>query len=227
MEVSLSFDNAVVNANRLETMNALWRRRFLTWGILIAVFGMRINFPLAIVSIAATISPVKALHIALMEPQTYSALISEAHLSISAFGGVFMLLVALSFFTDTDKSVHWVRPVERLLQKFGRRRGFKVFAAAIAVVGVGSILPSHDRAAFGLAAFTGVNALAAVLVSPRFASDTKKAGLGGFLYLDVIDASFSFDGIIGSFALTSNLPLIAIGLGIARVHSAEAQLSST
>ena len=53
LEVSLSFDNAVINAGKLEKMSPLWQHRFLTWGILIAVFGMRFLFPVCIVSIFA------------------------------------------------------------------------------------------------------------------------------------------------------------------------------
>src|SRR5689334_23162002 len=57
LEVSLSFDNAVVNATVLREMNAVWRHRFITWGIAIAVFGMRIVFPLLIVAVVAGIDP--------------------------------------------------------------------------------------------------------------------------------------------------------------------------
>ena len=60
LEVSLSFDNAVVNATVLRDMDPVWQQRFLTWGIIIAVFGMRIIFPVAIVAIAAQIGPVEA-----------------------------------------------------------------------------------------------------------------------------------------------------------------------
>src|SRR5919112_1978932 len=60
LEVSLSFDNAVVNAAVLTKMSPLWRRRFITWGIAIAVFGMRIVLPLVIVAIIARIGPVSA-----------------------------------------------------------------------------------------------------------------------------------------------------------------------
>ena len=58
LEISLSFDNAVVNATVLEDMDKVWQRRFLTWGMLIAVFGMRFVFPLAIVAIAAGLGPI-------------------------------------------------------------------------------------------------------------------------------------------------------------------------
>ena len=64
LEVSLSFDNAVVNATVLREMDPVWQQRFLTWGILIAVFGMRIVFPLLIVVIAANIGPWQAVVLA-------------------------------------------------------------------------------------------------------------------------------------------------------------------
>ena len=60
LEVSLSFDNAVVNARILERMNPFWQKMFLTVGILIAVFGMRILFPLLIVGVTAGLNPVEA-----------------------------------------------------------------------------------------------------------------------------------------------------------------------
>lgn len=68
LEISLSFDNAIVNANKLQEMSPQWQRRFLTWGILIAVFGMRIVFPLMIVVIAAQIGPVQAIELAAAIP---------------------------------------------------------------------------------------------------------------------------------------------------------------
>ena len=64
-------------------------KRFLTWGILIAVFGMRIIFPLAIVAIFAWINPFAAMHLALSDPDQYSHIIEDAHGPISAFGGTF------------------------------------------------------------------------------------------------------------------------------------------
>ncbi|NDD90415.1 MAG: DUF475 domain-containing protein, partial [Rhodobacteraceae bacterium] len=95
LEIALSFDNAIVNANKLEEMTPVWQRRFLTWGILIAVFGMRIVFPLAIVAIFAWINPFAAMHLALSDPDEYSRIIGEAHGPISAFGGTFLMMVAL------------------------------------------------------------------------------------------------------------------------------------
>ena len=68
LEIALSFDNAIVNANKLKEMAPAWQRKFLTWGILIAVFGMRIIFPLAIVAIFSLINPFAAIYLALSNP---------------------------------------------------------------------------------------------------------------------------------------------------------------
>ncbi|MGL1701422.1 DUF475 domain-containing protein, partial [Vibrio parahaemolyticus] len=77
-------------------------KRFLTWGMLIAVFGMRIVFPLAIVALAAGLGPVDALMLSLTRPAEYEAIVSSAHVAISGFGGAFLALVGLGFFLDED-----------------------------------------------------------------------------------------------------------------------------
>ena len=112
LEISLSFDNAVVNATVLREMDEKWQRRFLTWGILIAVFGMRIVFPLAIVAIAANLDPLSAIHLSLNDPERYEAIVSSAHVGIAGFGGAFLAMVGLSFFFDGEKDVDWIRGLE-------------------------------------------------------------------------------------------------------------------
>jgi len=95
LEVSLSFDNAVVNATVLREMDPVWQQRFLTIGILIAVFGMRIVFPIAIVSIAANIGPWEAIELSLGNPEEYERIVSAAHIGIAGFGGAFLAMVGL------------------------------------------------------------------------------------------------------------------------------------
>ena len=121
LEISLSFDNAVVNATVLREMDEKWQRRFLTWGILIAVFGMRIVFPLAIVAIAANLGPIDALNLSLNDPERYEAIVSSAHIGIAGFGGAFLTMVGLNFFFDADKDVHWIAVIERFLVKVSLR----------------------------------------------------------------------------------------------------------
>ncbi len=120
LEVSLSFDNAVVNAVVLKKMTPVWRRRFVTWGIAIAVFGMRIVFPLIIVAIITHIDPVSALVMAVTDPDRYSRVLTSAHVSVSAFGGAFLAMVGLKHFFNREKDVHWIGVIERPLTRLGR-----------------------------------------------------------------------------------------------------------
>ena len=226
LEIALSFDNAIVNANKLEEMTPVWRQRFLTWGILIAVFGMRIVFPLAIVAIFAWINPFAAMHLALADPDEYSRIIGKAHGPISAFGGTFLMMVALKFFVDSEKTIDWIGPVERGLRYCSSVRGLEIALVLIIVLTISRILPNNYSAQFvtsaimGLLVFVAVDGLGTVLdnIAGRTAEIGAKGGLGAFLYLEVLDASFSFDGVIGAFALTTNILLIAIGLGIGAMY---------
>ena len=224
LEISLSFDNAIVNASKLDRMTPVWRKRFLTWGILIAVFGMRIIFPLAVVVLAAKIGPLEALKLAATDPARYAEIMQGAHLSIAAFGGAFLMMVALSWFVDEAKEVDWIAAIERTLRKFGSVRGAEIALVLAVMTGCSMAQPEAARgtflfaAVFGLLTFLCVELLGHVLDRSDAADQVARGGLGAFLYLEVLDASFSFDGVIGAFALTQNLFLIAIGLGIGAMY---------
>jgi len=225
LEISLSFDNAIVNANKLKEMTPAWQRRFLTWGIIIAVFGMRIVFPLLIVVVAARIGPLQAIVLAASEPDEYARIIGDAHLSIAAFGGAFLMMVALNYFVDEAKDVDWIASLERAMRRYASVRGLEVALVLTVMLIFVWLLPAQDDAPFlfaavaGLLTFLAVEVLGHVLdASQEATSIAVKGGLGAFLYLEVLDASFSFDGVIGAFALTQNLFLIAIGLGIGAMY---------
>ena len=229
LEISLSFDNAIVNANKLQDMTPVWQRRFLTWGILIAVFGMRIVFPLLIVVIAANVGPWSALVMAASQPEEYSRIMHEAHLPIAAFGGTFLMMVALSFFFNHDKDVHWVRWLEEKVTAYSSVKGIEIAFVLVVMLAFSELIESQKGAAYattffhaaiwGLLTFLLVEVLGGVLDrSQQVLEGAAKGGLGAFLYLEVLDASFSFDGVIGAFALSSNLFVIAIGLGIGAMY---------
>ncbi len=227
LEISLSFDNAIVNANKLVEMTPVWQRRFLTWGILIAVFGMRIVFPLAIVAIFAWVNPFEAMRMALADPDEYSRIIGGAHGPIAAFGGTFLMMVALRFFVDEDKSIDWITVLECRLRKCGSVRGFEIAFVLVIVVAICEVIPDYKQSAFLYSAIMGLLTFTLVDGLGTFLDQTSKkktahvgavGGLGAFLYLEVLDASFSFDGVIGAFALTTNILLIAIGLGIGAMY---------
>lgn len=220
LELSLSFDNAVVNATKLRDMDPIWRRRFLTWGIIIAVFGMRIVFPIAIVVVAAGVGPLEAIRVAVADPEQYARLVESAHLGIAAFGGTFLMMVALEYFLDHEKDIHWIPMIERPAARGATIRGLEIGLGVALLLLFASLFDDAQRADFivagiyGLLTFLGVRVIAEVL-DARMASQTiRTGGLGAFLYLEMLDASFSFDGVIGAFALSKDIFVIAIGLGI-------------
>ena len=224
LEISLSFDNAVVNATVLREMDPLWQRRFLTWGILIAVFGMRIVFPIAIVAIAAGLGPVEAVSLSLNDPVRYEEIVSGAHIAIAGFGGAFLAMVGLTFFFDSDKDIHWIAGLERAINKFSSVPAVEIGLVLALVYAVSLLLPGEEALTFitaavlGLVTFIAVHAVGAIIeqaeARKKAAGEIVRSGLGGFLYLEVLDASFSFDGVIGAFALSNNMIIIALGLSI-------------
>lgn len=224
LEVSLSFDNAVVNATVLEDMDEIWRRRFLTWGMIFAVYGMYIFFPLAIVAVAAGLGPIEALQLSLNDPEKYEAIVSSAHTGIAGFGGAFLSMVGLKFFFDADKDVHWIAVVERFLARFAALPAIEIGLLLLILWGISLTLPEHEAHTFlasgvlGIITFIAVDALGAALElreeRMRLAGAVVRSGLGGFIYLNVLDASFSFDAVIGAFALSNNMVVIALGLSI-------------
>lgn len=221
LEISLSFDNAVVNATVLVDMDEVWRRRFITWGIAIAVFGMRVVFPVLIVAIIARIGPIDAIVLAVGDPPEYSRLLTSAHVSVSAFGGAFLAMVGLKHFFDVEKEVHWIDVIERPLTKLGRIEAVELAIVMLLLYGVSTQLHGEEQAAFlvagifGLVTYIAVDGIGAILdASSAAVEGATRSGLAAFLYLEVLDASFSFDGVIGAFALSNNIFVIAIGLGV-------------
>ncbi|SMC28796.1 hypothetical protein SAMN02745857_03415 [Andreprevotia lacus DSM 23236] len=235
LETSLSFDNAVVNASVLKDWDEKWRKRFLLWGMLVAVFGMRIVFPLVIVAVIAGVAPLPGpvalwdwissgqwaghdvLSMAIARPHEYASTLQSAHISVTAFGGAFLLLVFLNFFLDHNKDEHWFVPVEKVLVRLGRLQMSALLVTLIVLLAVVRLLPAEDAMPFLVAGLWGVIAHSVVdglgdLIGDEGAA--AKTGWSGFIYLELLDASFSFDGVLGAFALTTNIFLIAIGLGI-------------
>jgi len=211
LEISLSFDNAVVNAKILQNMDEVWQKRFLTWGIVVAVFGMRFIFPILIVAVAANLGIIQTIKIALFEPHTYHEILLKTEELIYAFGGAFLWMV-FSDFMFGEKEVRWIKPLERTAEKFGKVNNISLIVAMIIGIIVTYDAKSYEVAIayfLGLLSYSILHGLNSAL-----SSEGIKNGLMGLIYLEVLDASFSFDGVIGAFAITPNIILIMIGLGI-------------
>ncbi|MER5489817.1 DUF475 domain-containing protein [Streptomyces sp. NPDC002454] len=253
MEISLSFDNAVVNAGILKKMNAFWQRIFLTIGILIAVFGMRLVFPVVIVAVSAGLGPIEAVDLALNDKDRYQELVTDAHASIAAFGGMFLLMIFLDFVFE-DRDIKWLRWIERPLARLGKVEMLSVCIALIALLLSAVFLAPEAHQHGGTHAdktetvlLSGIAGLITYLVVGGLSGffegrleeqeereheaeeAAKRSGkpvvlLAGkaaffmFLYLEVLDASFSFDGVIGAFAITNDIVLMAIGLGVGAMY---------
>ena len=232
MEISLSFDNAVVNASVLKRWDAFWKMIFLTVGILIAVFGMRLVFPIVIVAVTADLGMMEVISLALNNPKEYSAKLLAHHAEISAFGGIFLLLVFLNFVFD-DKEVHWFDWLESRLAKFGQVDAMSVFVALIVLMVAVSFANEAQTGAvliagiWGILVYLGVQVVSGLLEGDleeeldgegnstgETTSAIMRGGIIGFLYLEVLDASFSFDGVIGAFAITNDVIVIMLGLAI-------------
>ncbi|MBU2033997.1 MAG: DUF475 domain-containing protein, partial [Alphaproteobacteria bacterium] len=156
LEVSLSFDNAVVNATVLKDMSEVWQQRFLVWGIAIAVFGTRIIFPLAIVAIAAGLGPLAAVDLSLNNPQEYERIVSGAHVGIAGFGGAFLTMVGLKFFFDADKEVHWIAVVEEKLTRVSALPAVEIGLLLLVMWGISTLLPAEEALTFLTAGLLGV-----------------------------------------------------------------------
>ncbi len=249
LEVSLSFDNAVVNASILQRMSEFWQKIFLTIGIVIAVFGMRLVFPLLIVGITADLGPIEALNLAMEQrpiedPTSYAAILTAAHPQIAAFGGMFLLMLFLDYIFE-DRDIKWLTWVEVPLAKIGKLDQLSVIVAVILLVLTAEFIAVDAEVVLlsgmlGLITYLAVNGLGSLFHIPgeededqvedgadpatavastkpkqtKLVKATGKAAFFLFLYLEVLDASFSFDGVIGAFAITSDPILIALGLGL-------------
>jgi hypothetical protein len=222
LEASLSFDNAVVNAAVLKNWNAAWQRRFLVWGIVVAVFGMRAVFPLLIVGLAGNLGPAEAVRLAIEDPVRYGEVLASAHHQIGAFGGAFLLMVFFKFFVARTKTRHWFGPVERQLTRLGKMEAIEGALTLSILLGMAQFVDVTERAEFivagiwGVIVFIFVKGFAGLLGGDEHEGPQGivRQGFAGFLYLEVLDASFSFDGVIGAFAMTNNLLIIVLGLGV-------------
>ena len=237
LEISLSFDNAILNATVLKRMSDFWQKIFLTVGILIAVFGMRLLFPLLIVGITAHLNPLEAIQLAMQKgnpetPGTYGYILTQAHPQIAAFGGMFLLMLFLHFVFE-NREIKWLRWLEIPLAKMGAVRFAAPIISFIILLFVSVFLAKNATVVLiagicGIITYGVINGLSQLFerrlehtMPDSKASTTKnlvvatgKAAFFLFLYLEILDASFSFDGVIGAFAITSDPIIIALGLGL-------------
>ena len=228
LEMTFSFDNAIVNAKILAKMSYFWQQLFMTVGIIIAVFGVRLILPILIVSISAGLGFSEVINMSLNNPDEYYHYLEMAHPSIAAFGGIFLLALFLDYIFES-REIKWLVPLEERLQKLGKLENLTVIICLSVLLFFTSQLSGESQmqaliaGTIGLVLYLAISSLDSAIAKSKHANNIKKgnlkanafkAGLIGFLYLELIDASFSLDGVIGAFAITKNIVLIAIGLAI-------------
>jgi hypothetical protein len=227
LETTFSADNAVVNSKVLVTMSPLWQRLFMTVGIFIAVFIVRFALPIFIVMLTAGIGFHEVLNLALNHPTEYEHELEKSAPVINAFGGTFLLMIALSYFIDYQKKTHWLVFLERYLGKLGKFDNITVFFMLLASIAVYfTVDPRHHAVVLiasisAMALHIGLELISAVMGGHEKHTTIKHkvglAALAAFVYLEILDASFSLDGVIGAFALTNSVVLIMAGLGAGAV----------
>lgn len=227
LEISLSFDNAVVNAMKLEKMSHVWRHRFLTWGIIIAVFGMRFLFPVLVVAIFANLDMITVTKIALTDAAKYAGFLKATHAPIVTFGGMFLIMLFLNYFFNHKKEIHWITPIEAPLAHLDHIKGIEIILSLVALTITQNFISDEQRLSVILSGIAGIITYLAIdgvahylekreeMRNAKHAADAVKcAGLISFIYLELIDASFSLDGVLGAFALSNDVVIITIGLAI-------------
>lgn len=227
LEIAVSFDNAIVNATVLARMDRYWQRMFMTIGVVIAAIGMRLLLPLIIVAIGARVTPWRAVDLAYSNPTRYHDLLLAAQPGIAAYGGIFLLMIAIAFFRE-ERDVHWWPMVERRLPRLLDHRGVPQLIALLFTAIAGVTVPSAMREKVVLGCLFGLISHQAIkLLSDRVADAADadgasrpratvdgRAALLLFIYLELLDATFSMDSVMGAFSVTVNIALITLGLAI-------------
>jgi hypothetical protein len=227
LEITLSADNAVVNSRVLMKLSEFWQRMFLTVGIILAVFVVRFVLPIVMVAIATSLDVMTVYNLAINDPEAYGEKLNQVAPLIDGFGGFFLLMVALYFFVNHTREKHsrWIQRIEDAAAHFAVVPLAKTLVILALYLIILFLLPSASRMPVGLAMALGIGLYVGLhsitMVMERVNEKKTKAkeivGWGAFalfMYLQVLDASFSLDGVVGAFALTNNIIIIMAGLGI-------------
>lgn len=227
LEVTFSFDNAIVNSKLISRLSAGWQKAFMTVGILIAVFVVRFALPIFIVALAASLSFTEVVALAVHQPAVYAQHLVAAGPMIDAFGATFLLMIGVGYFLDEEKDVHWIGWLESRLAPLGRFDNITIFVMLlVALVAFFTVDPAQRISVFaaaviGVTLHVGLDVFGAVFDNSgedepgggKLATLVGAAAAVMFVRLEVLDASFSFDGVIGAFAITTSVLVIMAGLG--------------
>jgi len=220
-EIISSVDNAIINAHVLKTMPEKFRKIFLFWGIIFAVFAVRGLLPFLIVWLSnPSLSIIEVFSSAFSTSSSGMVADSlEASKPLLLLGGgAYLFLVFLAWlFLEEKKYALWV-------EGFIHKQGVWFYAIASIFTTAIVYFAVQVNPILALAATIGVSAFFITDGFKKNAEEKEKELLSGnmsawskILYLEVLDASFSIDGVIGAFAFTMSIPLIIIGNGLGAI----------
>lgn len=215
-EVITSVDNAIVNAHVLKTLPERFRKIFLFWGILFAVFIVRGVLPFLIVWIANPIlSLSQVFTVAFSQEENVAGYLQQSKPLLLLGGGMYLFLVFLSWlFLEEKKYAFFV-------EHFIHRQGVWFYAISSILFTTVIYISLTINPFLALSASIGSTVFFITDGFKKNAEEKEKELLNPHLsawskifYLEALDASFSIDGVIGAFAFTLSVPLIIIGNGI-------------
>jgi hypothetical protein len=219
-EIVSSLDNAVVNADVLSTMDTKWRKWFLVWGLFFGVFLVRGMLPWIIVWAS---NPAVGPWGAFMSSFSNNPQVAESLRQSSPFlllgGGMFLVFLFMHWLFLEPKN--FGLNFERLISRQGA--WFYAFASVILAVVVWQSAKLHPMMPF--AATIGVSAFFithgfkehAARIEVEMKDNKGMTDLSKLIYLEMLDATFSIDGVIGAFAFTMSVPIIILGNGLGAI----------
>ncbi|MBW6517352.1 MAG: DUF475 domain-containing protein [ANME-2 cluster archaeon] len=219
-ETVTSIDNAVINAEVLSTMSMKARRWFLTWGIFIAVFAVRGALPWLIVwSSHPSLGPVDAFTAMFSNDHEIAMAIEESSPVLLVSGGVFLIFLFFHWLFIETKN-YGLRG-----ERFFYRHGVWFFAVVSIILTLITWFSIQQNPFMAFGAVLGSTAFFIVHGFRQNAEQREKELIGNthltdwskIMYLEVIDATFSIDGVVGAFAFTLSVPLILVGNGIGAI----------
>ena len=216
-ETISSVDNAIINAEVLGTMGKKARRWFLTWGMFIAVFLVRGVLPFAIIwAFNSSLSAGQVLSAAWSSDPLVQQSIKESAPIFLVAGGVFLLFLFLHWLFLEDKRLGLPRT-----EKFFMSKGVWFYAAVSVLLAVIAWFALRESTMMGFGAIVGSSLFFITHGFKQNAEEQEKKLLGSahsdlskLFFLEIIDTTFSIDGVLGAFAFTLSVPLILIGNGI-------------
>ena len=215
-EAVSSVDNAIINAEVLNTMGVRARRWFLTWGMFIAVFLVRGLLPFVIIwAFNTTLSPIQILSAAWSSDPLVLASIEKSAPILLVAGGGFLLFLFLHWLFLEDKKLGLPRT-----EKFFMSKGVWFYATVSILLSVIAWFALKESNLMGFGAVVGSSLFFITHGFKQNAEEQERKLLGSahsdlskLFFLEIIDTTFSIDGVLGAFAFTLSVPLILLGNG--------------